>query len=169
MKTLCALAFTLLAVYAAQAQSPSARSIEGYWQDIAGRIVYKHNATSSEKYGDWYSRALDTTYPKAKLIERSGSTFKIVDLNYDDQEYAVRVVRADANSIEYVRAAKWSPCRMNHACRLSGEEMLCELEYVCLAQGKDFVDWRGEERYIRRDSCVRDGKAQLQGIPVKCR
>ena len=169
MKTLCALALTLISVSAAQAQSLVGKSIEGFWQDIAGRIVFKHNATAADKYGDWYPRALDTTYPQAKLIQRTGSTYSIVDLNYDDKEYVVKVLRADASHMDYVRESASPPCRMNHACRLSGDEMLCELEYVCQAQGKDFVDWRGEERYIRRKSCERDGKAQMQGIPVRCR
>ena len=43
--------------------------------------------------------------------------------------------------------------------------MLCSLENSC----RDVVDWRGEERYVRRAGCERDGRRHTQRIPVKCR
>ena len=60
-------------------------------------------------------------------------------------------------------------CAMHHSCRLDGEQLFCALENLCLENGREVLDWRGEERYVRRASCERDGRRQAQGIPVKCR
>jgi hypothetical protein len=170
MKEQCAILIALLAFPTAQAQTTSgSQTIEGYWQDIAGRTTFKRNVSPGSTYGAWNVRELDATYPQAKKISRAGTTFDLADLNYDEKEYSVKVVRADAGGISFVRKANWSSCRMQHDCRLAGAEMLCSIETLCQEDGKDVVDWRGEERYIRRAACERDGRAQLQGIPVKCR
>jgi len=164
MRRLCA-----LFLFATTLTATASPTIEGYWQDIAGRIVFKHNALPADKYGDWFERPLNATYPHAKRISRAGPSFEITDLLYDAREYRVEVLRADAQRIDFVRAATWSPCRMNHVCRLGGDEMLCELEYVCRVGGRDLVDWRGEERYVRRQACEQVGRQEAQGIPVRCR
>jgi hypothetical protein len=52
---------------------------------------------------------------------------------------------------------------------LQADEMVCALENLCPENGRTVVDRRGEERYARRESCERLGRAQLQGIPVACR
>jgi len=169
MPRLLALLFAVFLTAGAQAQSP-AKSIEGYWQDIAGRITFKRNALPGDEFGKWFSRELDATYPSAKHIRRSGPAYDLADLNYDEKEYAIRVLRAGADHIDYDRAASWSPCRVNHACRLNDEGMFCVLENICRDQGVDVVDWRGEERYIRRDLCSRKGaRPEAQGFPVGCR
>lgn len=170
MVRLVALSVAALMAASSHAQSPATRTVEGYWQDVAGRITFKRNALPGDQFGDWYARELDATYPSAKHIRRSGASYEISDLNYDDKEYAVRVLRAGEDHIDFVRAAGWSPCRVSHTCRLAGEGMLCVLENICLQQGVDVVDWRGEERYIRRDLCLRKGvRPEAQGIPVTCR
>jgi hypothetical protein len=43
------------------------------------------------------------------------------------------------------------------------------MKTVCRDAGKEFVDWEGDERYVRRAHCARDGGVQAQGFPVKCR
>jgi hypothetical protein len=92
-----------------------------------------------------------------------------VDLNFDDADYVVRTTAASARNVQFIRTEKWSGCTMQHFCALQGTEMICALENVCPQGGENVVDWRGEERYARRVSCERLGRAQLQGIPVSCR
>jgi hypothetical protein len=68
-----------------------------------------------------------------------------------------------------VRAAKWSPCRVNHACRLEGAELFCAMEHVCVEGGKEYVDLRAEERFVRRSNCTRtQARPGAQGFPVRC-
>jgi hypothetical protein len=164
-----ALSVAALMAAGAYAQSPAAKTIEGYWQDVAGRITFKRNALPADQFGNWYTRELDATYPSAKHIRKSDASYQISDLNYDDREYKVRVVRAGDDHIDFERSASWSPCRVRHACRLADEGMFCLLENICLDQGIDVVDWRGEERYIRRNLCLPTGGPQAQGIPVTCK
>ncbi|HZR69424.1 MAG TPA: hypothetical protein VFB01_10295 [Burkholderiales bacterium] len=154
-----------LACTAVQAQ----QTIEGFWQDVAGRTTFKRNALPADTYGAWNERELDATYPQAKLIRKSASSFELTDLNYDESDYSVRVVHAEAGRIAFVRKPSWSACRMEHDCRLDGAELFCSMQNVCPQDGRDVVEWRGDERYIRREHCQRDGSAQMQGIPVKCR
>jgi hypothetical protein len=164
MRYLLALVTASLLPIAANAQT-----IEGYWQDIAGRITFKRNPLPADSYGSWYERALDATYPAAKHIRRAGSSFEIADLNYDEKDYSVRVLQANERQIDFVRSAKWSPCRVDHSCRLAGDEMLCTMETVCVEQGKEYVDLRAEERFIRRSYCKRSqARPEAQGFPVVC-
>jgi hypothetical protein len=165
MRKLGFLLFVLLFSSGIQAQA----TIDGYWQDIAGRTTFKKDAASSSTYGNWYERALDVTYPQAKLIRRSAAGVELLDLNYDEKEYSVRVVSADAARIVFVRKASWSACRVEHDCRLEAEGMLCRMQTVCQEKGADVLDWKGEERYVRRAHCERVGRVEAQGIPVKCR
>ena len=145
-------------------------TIEGYWQDIAGRITFKRNPLPADSYGNWYERALDATYPSAKHLRRAGTAYEIADLNYDEHDYSVRVLQANDRQIDFVRKANWSPCRVDHSCRLAGEEMVCAMVTVCVEQGKEYVDLRAEERFIRRNSCVRNTtRPEAQGFPVTCK
>lgn len=169
MRYLFALAMAGFLAIPAHAQSPASPTIEGYWQDIAGRITFKRNPLPADRYGDWYQRELDATYPAAKHIRRAGSSFEIADLNYDENDYSVRVLQADEHQIDFVRKADWSPCRVEHSCRLTGEELRCAMETICVEQGKEYVDLKAEERFIRRKNCVRIGtRPQAQGFPVTC-
>jgi hypothetical protein len=158
--------FCLLAAFPALLH---AQSLEGFWQDIARRILFDRSAPPAYAFGKWTEIDQDQTYPAAKEIRRSGSALEVVDLNYDDANYEVKTYRAADDSVAFVRTTKWNGCAMHHRCRLEGAEMACSLVSVCPHEGKNVVDWRGEERYARRASCERDGKAQAQGIPVKCR
>jgi len=159
----------MLATAAFFVSSAQGQSIEGYWQDIAGRITYKHDPQPADKYGDWYTRSLNATYPSAKHFRRVGSSFEVSDLNFDERDYTVRVTQASEQQVEFVRQAKWSPCRVDHTCRLAGSEMLCTMVTVCTEQGKEYVDLRAEERFIRRASCVRGTtRPEAQGFPVSC-
>ena len=147
-----------------------AQSIEGYWQDIAGRITFKRNTLPADSYGDWYTRPLDATYPAAKHFRRLGASFEVADLNYNEKDYPVRVLRSNEREISFVRSASWSACRVEHLCRLAGEELLCTMETICAEQGKEYVDLRAEERFVRRASCVRTTtRPEAQGFPVTCR
>ena len=143
-------------------------TIEGYWQDIAGRTTFKKDVPPTSTFGNWYDRALDVTYPQAKQIRKSAAGFELRDLNYDEKEYSIRVLGSDANRIVFVRKADWSACRVEHDCRLEGNGLLCAMQTVCREKGRDVLDWQGEERYTRRAHCERDGSVQAQGIPVKC-
>ena len=164
MRSLLVLVMAGLLVAPAHAQS-----IEGYWQDIAGRITFKRNPLPADSYGDWYARALDATYPAAKHIRRAGASFEVADLNFDEKEHSVRVVKAQADRITFVRTASWSPCRVSHACHLAGEELFCAMETICVEQGKEYVDLRAEERFIRRNHCMRSQtRPEAQGFPVTC-
>lgn len=163
MKKLCTLVVLLFSVSNVQAQT-----IEGFWQDIAGRTTFKRDVSPSSVYGSWHDRELDATYPQAKLIRKTVAGFDLVDLNYDEKDYSVRVLDSDVSRIAFVRKANWSTCRTQHDCRLNGNELSCSMQTICQEAGKDVLDWRGDERYVRRAHCERDGRAQLQGIPVKC-
>jgi hypothetical protein len=141
-----------------------AQTIEGFWQDSARRILYDRAAPASYEYGRWSVLDPQQTYPSAKQIHKSKHGFELIDLLYDDED-TIKVVQANENSIEFIRTSTFTGCSMHHRCALQADEMLCSLENLC----RDVVDWRGEERYVRRASCVRDGRRQAQGIPVKCR
>jgi hypothetical protein len=141
-----------------------AQTIEGFWQDSARRILFDRTAPPYYAYGRWNSLDPQQTYPTAKQIRKSDQGFELIDLLYDEEE-VIKVVRADANSIEFVRTSTFTGCAMHHSCVQQVDEMQCSLENSC----RDVVDWRGEERYVRRANCERDGRRQAQGIPVKCR
>ena len=177
MKTLPRLSFVLIALAGtAFAQSPSGmksqdgrNSIEGYWQDTARRILFSRDAPPGYAYGKWDTLDQGQTYPAAKAIRRSGPGYELVDLMYDDNEHAIKVLSASENRIDFIRTLKFPACSMRHSCRVDGNELLCSLENICEEQGRSIVDWRGEERYARRALCERDGRRQAQGIPVNCR
>ncbi len=163
MKLLGPVMLLLLAATAAEAQT-----IEGFWQDSERRILFDRRAPASYQYGAWTPLDQQQTYPSAKKIRNSGGRFELVDLLYDD-EHAIKVVGADDRAITFIRSAKFPACAMRHSCRLDGEQLFCALENLCLENGREVLDWRGEERYVRRASCERDGRRQAQGIPVRCR
>jgi hypothetical protein len=162
------LATALLAatlVCSAQAQSPTGKTIEGYWQDSARRILFSSSAPPGYKYGEWTALDPRQTYPSAKHIRRSGNGFELVDLLYDEQE-AVRVLKASDRSIEFTRTSRWSGCSVHHQCGLDADQLLCALSTSC----GDRVVWQGEERYERRASCERtQSRPEAQGIPSVCR
>ena len=169
MRYLLVLAVATLLAPAVNAQSPAAQTIEGYWQDIAGRITFKRNPLPADRYGDWYERALDATYPAAKHIRKAGASFELSDLNYDENDYPVRVLNATEVEIRFVRSTAWSPCRVDHSCRLAGAELFCASERVCVEDGKEYVDLRAEERFVRRSMCARtQTRPEAQGFPVHC-
>jgi len=152
----------------AQDQRSGSTTIEGFWQDTARRVLFMRDASPSSVYGKWNSLDPQQTYPLAKQIRRSGATYELVDLNYDD-EYVIRILNAKADGIEFVRSSTWSGCGMRHTCQLNAAELFCSLENICPENGRDVLDWRGEERYARRDNCERVGRREAQGIPVRCR
>jgi hypothetical protein len=169
MKNLSSLFLAVLMLStAAHAQTAVEHTVEGFWQDAARRILFAREAPPSYVYGVWNSLDLLQTYPSAKHIRRVGKSFELIDLVYND-DYAIKVVSAKEDSIEFVRSAKWSACGMHHNCRLEGEELFCSLENICQEAGRNVVDWRGEERYIRRANCERQGRPQMLGFPVRCR
>lgn len=145
-----------------------AQSIEGYWQDSARRILFSRTAPAGYAYGTWQPLDMEQTYPTVKHIQRRGEGHEVTEMLYDDQE-AVDVQRSTDKSIDFVRTTKWSGCAMHHRCSLEGSELACTLVNVCPDGGKGVVDWRGEERYVRRASCERQDKRQAQGVPVSCR
>ena len=149
-------------------QGVKASTIEGYWQDVARRVLFMRGAPSSAVYGTWNLLDQQQTYPSAKLIRRSGKGYELVDLLYDHQ-HDIKVIRASENQIEFVRSPVGSTCGVRHACRLDGDELFCSLENICREGGGDVLDWRGEERYARRANCERVGRLEAQGIPVSCR
>jgi len=159
MRRLAVVILTSVMPFAAHAQT-----IEGFWQDAARRILFDRAAPPSYTYGRWNPLDPQQTYPAAKQIRRSDKGFELIDLLYDEEE-VIKVVRAGDNSIEFVRTSAFTGCSMHHSCVQQLDEMLCSLENSC----RDVVDWRVEERYVRRASCERDGRRQAQGIPVKCR
>ena len=165
MRTLLVLAVAIFLAGTAHAQS-----IEGYWQDIAGRITYKRDPQPADKYGDWYTRALDATYPSAKHFHRSPKGIEVTDMNHDEKDYAVRVLAWNDQQVAFVRTAWWSPCRVHHVCQLAGEELLCVMETICKEKSAEYVDLRAEERFIRRSSCTRTTtRPEAQGFPVACK
>ena len=170
MRLLLALATAGFVSTSLYGQTPAAKTIEGYWQDIAGRITFKRNPLPGDSYGSWYERALDATYPAAKHISRLGSSFEVADLNFDEKDHSVRVTTAQDRRIEFVRSAAWSPCRVSHSCQLAGEELFCAMETICVEQGKEYVELRSEERFIRRNECRRSqARPEAQGFPVICK
>jgi hypothetical protein len=147
------------------AQPPEGKTIEGFWQDTARRILLSRNAPPGYKYGQWVALDQQQTYPSAKHIRRSGSGFDLVDLLYDDQE-AVKVLKASDSTIEFTRTNRWSGCSVHHQCGLDQDELLCSLRTSCA----DGLVWQGEERYARRASCERtQSRPEAQGIPSVCR
>ena len=140
MRTLCLSLLTLFALSnAAHAQIPravenaafvvphgpgQARTIEGFWQDIAGRTLFKRDATPEDVMGAWYTRDVGLPYFDAKLIQKSGATYELLDLRYS-ADYVVKVLGTTEDSIEFVRTTTWSGCRMHHKCRLDGAELFC--------------------------------------------
>ena len=161
--------FLFGAANAQTAAAPAGKTIEGFWQDTARRILFARDAPPSYAYGGWTMIDQDQTYPAAKQIRRSGGTLEVVDLNFDDANYVVKTLSATDDSLVFVRMVKWSGCAMHHQCRLEGQGLFCALESFCPENGKQVLDWRGEERYARRTSCERQGRVQAQGFPVSCR
>jgi hypothetical protein len=151
----------------ASKEGAGSKTIEGFWQDTARRILFARNAPASYAYGQWTSLDQTETYPSAKQIRRSGRSFELVDLLYD-ADYSIKVVSADERSIEFVRSTTFPACGMHHRCSLQGDEMLCSLEQFCREGGKDVLDWKGEERYARRTYCERGPRREAQGIPHRC-
>ena len=160
-------AFCLMLLMLALATAAKAQSVEGFWQDVAGRSLSMRGAPPGSVFGAWGARDLDQTYPQAKQIRRSGTSFELIDLNYDDQ-YVVKVVSAQEDRINFVRADRWSGCGMHHACRLDGEQLFCSMRNLCRVDDQVVMQWEGEERYVRRAHCERVGRTEAQGIPVKC-
>ena len=158
----------LLLAMLPSAPALAADTIEGFWQDSARRILFSRAAPPGYSYGAWTALDLEQTYPAAKEIRRAGNALEVVDLNFDDENYVVRTVKSSEQSLVFVRTVKFTGCAMHHQCRLDGVGLLCSLQNVCPKDGKSVVDWRGEERYVRRAQCARDGKVQAQGFPVKC-
>jgi hypothetical protein len=165
MKT--ALLAGLLAAFSAAAHAQP--SIEGFWQDIAGRTLFQRDAAPGATIGRWSERELDQTYPHAKQIRKTNDVFELIDLNFNDLDYRVKVLGGSERSIEFIRMTTFAPCAMHHRCSLDGEQLFCAVEKMCYEDGKHQIDWRGEDRYIRRSHCERLGAAQLLGIPVRCR
>jgi len=144
-------------------------TLEGYWQDTARRILYARGAPASYAYSEWTALDPTQTYPAAKRVQRGDGGWKVIDLNFDDADYSVRTVGGSDTHLEFVRTVKWTGCAMHHRCVLQGEEMVCALDNLCPLNGESVLDWRGEERYVRRMSRERQGRVQLQGYPVACR
>src|SRR5918999_369208 len=76
-----------------QAQPPAGKTIEGYWQDTARRILFAAEASASYVYGAWTTLDLQQTYPSAKHIRRSANGFELIDLLYDE-EHVISVAKA---------------------------------------------------------------------------
>jgi hypothetical protein len=145
-----------------------AQTIEGYWQDIGGRTTFKRDAPPAAKYGHWSVWGLDMQYPHAKEIRKLDG-YAINDLNFYAKDYALKVLRATDNTVEFVRTAAWSPCRVHHSCEQLRDTMLCVMETVCRVGESDILDSRVEELYVRRAGCERLTKLpEAQGIPVRC-
>jgi len=155
--------------FSAYAQSTAGKTIEGYWQDTARRILFSSSAPPDYKYGQWTALDQQQTYPSAKHIRRSGSGFDVADLLYDDQE-SIKVLKASDSSIEFTRTNRWSGYSVHHRCGVDGDQMLCSLRATRPEKNMDRVVWEGEERYERRASCERtQSRPEAQGIPSICR
>ena len=169
MMKLAAALFVSALACAAHAQPAAGKTIEGYWQDTARRILFSSSAPSDYKYGQWTPLDQQQTYPSAKQIRRSGSGFEVVDLLYDDQE-AIKVLKASDSGIEFTRTNRWSGYSVHHRCGVDGDQMLCSLRATRPDKNMASVVWEGEERYERRASCARtQARPEAQGIPSVCR
>jgi hypothetical protein len=135
--------------FSAHAQPTAGKTIEGYWQDTARRILFSRDAPPSYVYGKWGTLDQQQTYPSAKRIRRSGAGFEVDDLLYDDEE-RVQVLSASEDSIESV----------HHRCGLKKEELLCAWRTTCPKQG---LVWEGEQRYARRAACERTASPRGAG------
>ena len=155
---------------AAQIAPGGSKTIDGFWQDAARRILFARDAPPSYVYGRWTVLDLKQTYPTAKEIRRSHGGVELIELLYDN-EHSINIRSAADDRVEFVRSTTYPACAMHHRCRLdtSGDQLLCALENVCREGGREVLDWKGEERYIRRDYCERVGGRQAQGIPHWCR
>jgi hypothetical protein len=150
-------------------QSPDRKTIEGYWQDTARRILFSVDAPPGYVYGQWHLLDQQQTYPTAKRISRSATGFDLVDLLYDDDE-VIKVLKSSSSEIEFTRTTRWSGCAVHHRCGLEQDQLLCSLRTTCPQQGAgERLVWAGEERYARRASCVQTEIRRAQGIPVACR
>ena len=158
---------TLAAANAQQATNPDS-TIEGFWQDVAGRTLFKRNASAADVMGAWFARDVGLPYFDSKQIRKSGAGYELLDLRYG-ADYAINVISATEKNIEFVRTTKWSGCGMHHKCSLDGAELFCAIENVCRSQGVEFVEWRGEERYARRSHCEQLDREQALGIPTRCK
>ncbi|HEV8261414.1 MAG TPA: hypothetical protein VGR01_06805 [Burkholderiales bacterium] len=167
MKRLILIVVGLLTTVPAFAQARDGKTIEGFWQDSARRILFARNAPPAYAYGGWTILDPQQTYPSAKQIRRSGSTFELLDLLYDKEEI-IQVLAASEDRIDFTRTSTWTGCSMRHKCTLQSDELFCALENTCREQGREVLDWRGEERYVRRANCERTDARQAQGIPVRC-
>lgn len=155
--------------FSVHAQPPVGKTIEGYWQDTARRILFSSSAPPGYKYGQWTALDQGQTYPAAKHIRRAAPGFDLVDLLYDDQE-VVKVLKASDSDIEFTRTNRWSGCSVHHRCGVDDDQLLCSLRTTCLEENMERVVWQGEERYARRASCERrQSRPEAQGIPVVCR
>jgi len=165
------LAVVLLASFLAApvwAQSPDRKTIEGYWQDTARRILFSVDAPPGYVYGQWHLLDQQQTYPSAKRISRSATGFDVLDLLYDDEE-VIKVVKSSNFDIEFTRTTRWSGCSVHHRCGLEQDQLLCSLRTTCPQSSGERLVWVGEERYARRASCERHEIRRAQGIPVACR
>jgi hypothetical protein len=169
MTKAAAIVLTCLLGFSAHAQSTGGKTIEGYWQDTARRILFSRNAPPGYAYGQWTALDQKQTYPSAKHIRRAGTGFDLVELLYDDQE-AVKILKSSHSSIEFTRTNRWSGCAVHHSCSLDGDQLLCSLRTTCPEKNRESLIWQGEERYARRARCERtQSRPEAQGIPVVCR
>lgn len=159
MTKLAAILLACFFGFSAHAQPAAGKTIEGYWQDTARRILFSRDPPPSYVYGRWTSLDQQQTYRSAKHTRRSGAGFEFQDLLYDDDE-VIKVVKASDDSIEFTRTSRWSGCSVHHRCGLKQDELLCSLRTTCPGQGVERLVWQGEERYARRLGC---GKSS--GVP----
>jgi hypothetical protein len=169
MNRLVLILLGFLTTVTAFAQPSGGKTIEGFWQDTARRILFSREAPPGYAYGQWIGLDPEQTYPTAKHIRRSGTAFELVDLLYDNDE-AIKVLKASESSIEFTRTTRWSGCSVHHQCGLEQDQLLCSLRTSCPATSGERLVWQGEERYVRRASCERQQSGrEAQGIPVRCR
>src|SRR5687768_1036455 len=100
MTKLAAILLACVFSFPAHAQSTAGKTIEGYWQDTARRILFSADAPPSYVYGRWTALDQQQTYPAAKQIRRAGNRFELADLLYDDEE-VIEVIKASNDSIEF--------------------------------------------------------------------
>jgi hypothetical protein len=165
MNRLILTVFGFLATLTAFAQPGAGKTIEGYWQDTARRILFSRDTPPGYAYGQWTALDQKQTYPTAKHIRRLHGGFEVVDLLYDDEE-AVKVLNASDSSIEFTRTNRRSGCSVHHQCGQDQDQLVCSLRTWCA----EALVWQGEERYARRASCERtQSRPEAQGIPNICR